>query len=77
VAAIYGIVVGSVLSGSFAVEIVADWPGLGSLMYHGLLARDIHLVAGCAVAGSVFLAAGTLASDLALAAADPRLREVP
>ncbi|MGE5245978.1 MAG: ABC transporter permease [Betaproteobacteria bacterium] len=75
VAAIYGLVVGTLLSGSFAVEIVTAWPGLGRLMLDALLARDIYLVAGCAAAGSVFLAAGTLLSDVALAALDPRIAE--
>ena len=73
VLAVYGVIVGSVLSGSFAVEIVTSWPGLGALMYDGLISRDLYLVAGCAAAGSLFLAAGILLSDVALAAADPRL----
>jgi peptide/nickel transport system permease protein len=69
---IYGIVVASALSGSFAVEVVMSWPGLGALMYEALVARDLYLVAGCAVAVSTFLALGVFASDLALAVADPR-----
>jgi peptide/nickel transport system permease protein len=73
VLAIYGVIVGSVLSGSFAVEIVTSWPGLGALMYEGLVARDLYLVAGCAAAGSIFLALGILLSDVALALADPRV----
>jgi peptide/nickel transport system permease protein len=75
VLAIYGVIVGSVLSGSFAVEIVTSWPGLGALMYEGLVARDLYLVAGCAAAGSIFLALGILLSDIALAFADPRVEE--
>jgi ABC-type dipeptide/oligopeptide/nickel transport system permease component len=43
-------------------------------MYDALKARDLYLVAGCAAAGSIFLAVGSVLSDLALAAADPRLR---
>ena len=58
VLAIYGVIVGSVLSGSFAVEIVTSWPGLGALMYEGLVSRDLYLVAGCAAAGSTFLPSG-------------------
>jgi peptide/nickel transport system permease protein len=73
VLAIYGVMIGSVLSGSFAVEIVTSWPGLGALMYEALVSRDLFLVAGCAAAGSIFLAAGILFSDLATAAADPRI----
>jgi len=73
VLAIYGITIGSVLSGSFVVEIVTGWQGLGDLMYEGLKARDLYLVAGCATAGSVCLATGILLSDVALMAADRRL----
>jgi peptide/nickel transport system permease protein len=75
IASIYGLVVGSLLSGSFAVEVVTTWPGLGSLMLNALRARDVYLVAGCAAAGAVFLAAGTLLSDAALALIDPRTTE--
>jgi peptide/nickel transport system permease protein len=75
VLAIYGVIVGGVLSGSFAVEIVMGWPGLGELMFQALVSRDLFLVAGCAAAVSVFLAAGILFADLALLAADPRIQE--
>jgi peptide/nickel transport system permease protein len=72
IASIYGLVVGTLLSGSFAVETVTAWPGLGQLMLGALRARDVYLVAGCAAAGSIFLALGTLMSDAALAFVDPR-----
>jgi peptide/nickel transport system permease protein len=75
VLAIYGIIIGSVLSGSFVVEIVMSWQGLGDLMYQALQARDLYLVAGCAAAGSCGLAFGILVSDLAIAALDPRIDE--
>ena len=75
VLAVLGIIVGSVLSGSFVVEIITSWPGVGDLMYQALIARDVFLAAGCAAAASLFLALGVLLSDLALAAVDPRLRE--
>ena len=75
VLAVYGIIVGSLLSGSFAVEIVMAWPGLGRLTYDALLARDVHLVAGCAAAGALFLTVAVLISDLVAWMADPRIRE--
>ena len=75
VVALYGVFVGSVLSGSFVVEIVMSWPGLGALMYEALVARDLYLVAGCAATGALFLATGVLASDVALAMIDPRVVE--
>jgi peptide/nickel transport system permease protein len=75
VASVYGLIVGSLLSGSFAVEVVTAWPGLGRLMLEALRARDVYLVAGCAGAGAIFLAFGTLVSDLALGLVEPRARE--
>jgi peptide/nickel transport system permease protein len=75
VAAVYGLMVGTLLSGSFAVEVITAWPGLGRLMLDALRARDVYLVAGCAGAGALFLAIGTLMSDLALGVVDPRARE--
>jgi peptide/nickel transport system permease protein len=72
---IYGIVIGGLFSGSFGVEMVMAWPGLGRLMYDALLARDVYLVAGCAIAGTMALVAGTFVADLALAWADPRVLE--
>lgn len=73
--AIYGLAIGALLSGSFVVEYVTAWPGLGRLMYEALRARDIYLVAGCAAMGGVFLAFGSVVADLLLFAADPRVRE--
>lgn len=75
VIALYGVLIGTVLSGSFVVEIVMAWPGLGALTHEALVARDLYLVAGCAAAGALYLSAGVLASDLALAIADPRVTE--
>jgi peptide/nickel transport system permease protein len=70
---LYGVMIGTLFGGSFIVEYVTAWPGLGRLMYDALLARDLFLVAGTAAAGACFLAVGTLLSDLMQAAADPRV----
>jgi peptide/nickel transport system permease protein len=75
ICAIFGLITGALLSGSFAVEFVTAWPGLGQLTYEALRARDVYLVAGCAAMGAFLLALGTLAGDLLLAAIDPRVRE--
>ena len=71
--AVYGVIVGSLFSGSFAVEMVTGWPGLADLMRQALMTRDTYLVAGCAAAGAAFLAAGVLAADIAHAMVDPRI----
>jgi ABC-type dipeptide/oligopeptide/nickel transport system permease component len=70
---VYGVVIGSLFSGSFVVEVIVSWPGLASLMRDALMARDAPLVAGCAAAGAAFLASGVLIADIAHAALDPRV----
>jgi len=75
ITAIYGLAAGSLLSGSFAVEWVTAWPGLGWLMYEALRARDVYLVAGSAAVGAALLSIGMLLGDVLLALSDPRVRE--
>jgi len=71
----YGVLVGALFSGSFVVEVVTAWPGLGRLLFDALRSRDVWLVAGCGAAGAVSLAVGTAIADITHAAIDPRVRE--
>ena len=71
--AVYSVIVASLFGGSFAVEVVTSWPGLGNLMLNALMVRDTNLVAGCAAAGALFLAIAILAADLVHALVDPRI----
>jgi peptide/nickel transport system permease protein len=75
VAGIGGLAFGALLSGSFAVEAVTAWPGLGRLTIDALRYRDLYLVAGCAAAGTTVLAFGLLVADLVIAWSDPRVRD--
>ena len=75
ICAVYGVAIGALFSGSFIVEYITAWPGLGRLMYEALRARDIYLVAGCAAMGGACLAAGSLIADVLLVMADPRVRD--
>lgn len=72
---VYGVVIGGLFGGSFAVEVITAWPGLGRLMYDALRGRDVFLVSGCALAGAVCLTAGNVIADLLRAVVDPRARE--
>jgi peptide/nickel transport system permease protein len=71
----YGVLTGSLFSGSFVVELVTGWPGLGLLLFDALNARDVWLVAGCGAAGAVSLAVGITVADVVHAAIDPRVLE--
>lgn len=75
IVSLYGVVMATLLSGSFVVEAVTGWQGLGLLMLDALRSHDMYLVAGCAGTGALLLAAGTLLGDVALAAIDPRAVE--
>jgi peptide/nickel transport system permease protein len=72
---VYGIVLGSLFSGSLAVELVTSWPGLGRLLYDAVLQSDVTLVAGCVVAGAVCLAIGNVVADVLRVVVDPRAAE--
>ncbi|MCC7243475.1 MAG: ABC transporter permease [Acidobacteria bacterium] len=72
---LYGLMVGTLFSGSFVVEVVTAWPGIGRLMVDALRARDLFLVAGAAAAGAMCLATATLITDVLHAWLDPRIRE--
>ncbi|HEY7475321.1 MAG TPA: ABC transporter permease [Vicinamibacterales bacterium] len=72
---VYGIVIGTLFSGSLAVEAITGWPGLGRLMSDALVGRDLFLTAGCALAGGVLIALGNVFADVTRALLDPRIRE--
>jgi peptide/nickel transport system permease protein len=74
VLALGGLAMAALLGGAFVVETIAAWPGLGRLTHDALRARDLPLVAGCAVAGSTVLAIGLFVSEVLTAWVDPRVR---
>ena len=63
------------LSISLVLEYIFLWPGLGRVTYDALINRDIFLLLGSVMCGSLLLVAGNLAADLLLYALDPRTRE--
>jgi len=71
---LFGLTLASLLSGSFIVEIVMAWPGLGSLTLDALLKQDLYLVMGSVVIAATMLLLGNLVADILLAIADPRIR---
>ncbi len=66
--------VGRLLNGAFLVEVVTGWPGMGRLAWRALLARDPFLILGILVLAAFLMLLGNLAADIAVAAADPRIR---
>jgi len=71
---LFGLSIAGLLSGSFMVEVVTGWPGLGPLLLDAAFSRDFYVVVGVVLSSTVFMIAGSLLADLMLVAADPRVR---
>ena len=71
---LFGFSLGTLLSASLLVEVIAGWPGLGPLFLEAIFARDYALVIGVVMISTAFLITGNLIADLLLYRADPRIR---
>ena len=63
----------ALVSGSVVVEVVFGIPGLGTLLYESVGARDYDVVMGVLLLVAVATLVGVLVSDLLHAAIDPRV----
>ena len=68
---------GGLLGGTVVVETVFAWPGLGSLLYEGILALDFPLVQGVFLLLVFSVVLANFAADLLQRRLDPRLRRMP
>jgi ABC-type dipeptide/oligopeptide/nickel transport system permease component len=71
---ILGISLGSMLGGSFYIETVFAYPGLGRLVVEAISGRDYPLVQGITFLFSVVVVILNLLTDIAYAFIDPRIR---
>jgi peptide/nickel transport system permease protein len=71
---VIGVQAGYLLGGAVLTETVFAWPGVGTLMVQGILARDFPLVQGCVLVVALSFALINLAVDLLYAWLDPRIR---
>ncbi|HEY7370012.1 MAG TPA: ABC transporter permease [Thermoanaerobaculia bacterium] len=70
-----GLLLPALLSGSVIVERIFAWPGLGRLYFDSILARDYPVILGLSLLGAVATLLATLAADIVLALADPRVKD--
>lgn len=73
VVTIVGLQIGYLLAGAVLVEIVFSWPGIGSLMVNGILARDFPLVQGIILLVATTYVFVNLLVDIVYALLDPRI----
>jgi peptide/nickel transport system permease protein len=71
---VIGVQAGYLLGGAVLTETVFAWPGVGTLMVQGILARDFPLVQGCVLVVALSFALINLGVDLLYAWLDPRIR---
>ena len=63
-----------VIGGTVVIETVFALPGLGSLFVESIFSRDYPLIQGLTIVFAVLVVLINLATDLAYALADPRIR---
>jgi peptide/nickel transport system permease protein len=71
---VIGVQFGYMLGGSIYIETIFAWPGMGQLLSQAIGWRDFPLVQALAIFTSVVVLALNLATDLAYALLDPRIR---
>lgn len=64
-----------VVAGSVFIESIFAWPGMGRVMLSAIAARDYPVVMGATLVYATVVVLANAASDLVLAAVDPRRRE--
>jgi peptide/nickel transport system permease protein len=64
----------ALLTGTFFVEKIFAWQGMGYAVVNAIGTRDYPLVMGGVIIGSIMVTLGSLLADLLYALADPRLR---
>lgn len=72
---IIAINLGLVVGGTVQVETIFSWPGLGSLMYEALKARDYPLLQGVFLLVTVSVVVANLIADITYSYIDPRVKD--
>lgn len=70
-----GLTLPDLVNGSYIIETVFGWPGLGRLGVSSILTRDYPVVMGVTMLSALMVVAGNLAADLVYSVADPRIEQ--
>lgn len=71
---IVGLQFGALLTGTVITETIFDWPGIGTLFFDAIQQRDYPLVQGCVLFIACTYVFVNLATDIAYAIANPKVR---
>ena len=70
-----GINIAGLVCGSFVVETIFSWPGIGRLAMDAVGNRDFPLIMGYTMFSCIILILGNLIADVLYAVVDPRIRQ--
>ena len=73
VSTLAGLQFSAVISGAVLVEAVFSWPGLGTLAFQSIIARDTPTILGILFFSALVVIVGNLLTDAALRLVDPRV----
>jgi peptide/nickel transport system permease protein len=71
---VIGLALPEMVGGAVITETVFTWPGMGSLLVEGVNGRDYPLIMAISLCVAVAVLLANLVTDIAYAAADPRIR---
>lgn len=70
---IVGLQAGAILAGTFVIETIFLWPGIGSLTIQSIFSKDYPVVQGVVLLGALSYMAVNLLVDLGYSVLDPRV----
>jgi peptide/nickel transport system permease protein len=70
-----GLTLPDLVNGSYIIETIFGWPGIGRLGVTAILQRDYPIVMGVTMLSALLVVAGNLLADLFYALADPRIQQ--
>ncbi len=72
---ILGLSLPSLIAGSFVIEYIFSWPGLGQMGLAAVFARDYPVLMGTLLFSSILIIFGNLLADLSYSMIDPRIKK--
>jgi peptide/nickel transport system permease protein len=69
-----GLQTGMVLAGSYVIEVIFNWPGIGKLAVDSIASRNFPMVEGAVLVAAVAFVVINFLVDLAYSILDPRIR---
>jgi peptide/nickel transport system permease protein len=69
-----GLSLGAIFEGALVTEVVYGYPGVGSVLYNGIISADYNVIMGITLLSIVGIATASLLVDLSYPLFDPRVR---